>query len=73
MGNAFSYAFGPFGVPSLGASGAVFGVVGILIAYLVKRRQSAASPLIASASILTVAIIGVSMILWRTASLDALF
>lgn len=123
MGNAFSYVFGPFGVPSLGASGAVFGVVGILIAYLVKRRASAAlgnylrgllffvglnlmfgftvqginnwahigglvgglalgglmdrkrtkpSPLIASASILAVLVVGVSMILWRTAAVESL-
>ncbi|MGH2749708.1 MAG: rhomboid family intramembrane serine protease [Actinomycetota bacterium] len=42
MGNAFSYAFGPFFISSLGASGAVFGVVGFLIAYLYKRRHSAA-------------------------------
>jgi rhomboid protease GluP len=42
MGNAFSYVFGPFRGTSLGASGAVFGVVGILIAYLVKRRHSRA-------------------------------
>ncbi len=122
MGNAFSYVFGPFGSPSLGASGAVFGVVGILIAYLFKRRHSAAlgdylrgllffvginllfgftvqginnwahigglvgglalgglmdrkrtkpSPLIASASILAVLIVGLSMILWRTASVES--
>ena len=42
IGNAASYAFGPIMVWSLGASGAVFGVVGILIAYLYKRRNSAA-------------------------------
>lgn len=123
IGNAFSYVFGPFGVPSLGASGAVFGVVGILIAFLVKRRASAAlgnylqgllffvglnlmfgftvqginnwahigglvgglalgglmdrkrtkpSPLIASASILAVLVVGVSMILWRTAAVESL-
>jgi rhomboid protease GluP len=123
MGNAFSYAFGPFAVPSLGASGAVFGVVGILIAYLVKRRRAAdlgnylqgllffvglnllfgftmtginnwahigglvgglalgslmdlrrskPTPLMAIASILTVAIIAVSMVLWRTGAINAL-
>ena len=124
MGNAFSYVFGPFGVSSLGASGAVFGVVGILIAYLVRRRQSAAlgnylrgllffvglnlvfgftvsginnwahigglvgglllgglmdrkrsrpSPVVASVSILLVALAAISMILWRTASVELLF
>jgi len=124
MGNAFSYVFGPFNGTSLGASGAVFGVVGILIAYLVKRRQSAMlgaylqnllffvglnllfgftvaginnwahiggligglalgglmdmrrsrpSPFVAGASILVVLVAALSMILWRTASVETLF
>ena len=38
-GSAFSYAFGG-GNPSVGASGAVFGVVGALIVYLYNRRSS---------------------------------
>jgi membrane associated rhomboid family serine protease len=40
MGSAFSYAFPPQS-PSLGASGAVFGVVGMLVVYLYRRRRSA--------------------------------
>ena len=39
MGSAFSLAFGT-GAPSIGASGAVFGVVGALLVYLYKRRTS---------------------------------
>lgn len=39
LGSAFSYAFGS-GAPSVGASGAIFGVVGALIVYLYKRRGS---------------------------------
>ena len=38
-GSAFSVALGP-GAPSIGASGAVFGVVGALLVYLYKRRTS---------------------------------
>lgn len=38
-GSAFSYAFGS-GNSSVGASGAVFGVVGALIVYLYNRRSS---------------------------------
>ena len=38
-GSAFSYAFGA-GYASVGASGAVFGVVGALIVYLYNRRTS---------------------------------
>lgn len=39
MGSAFSYAFPPDN-PSVGASGAIFGVVGILVVYLFKRRRA---------------------------------
>lgn len=39
-GSALSYAFNSSGVPSVGASGAVFGVVGALIVYLYRRRSS---------------------------------
>ena len=39
MGSAFSYAFPPE-TASVGASGAIFGVVGILIVYLYKRRRT---------------------------------
>ena len=39
MGSAFSYAFPPDNA-SVGASGAIFGVVGILIVYLYKRRHT---------------------------------
>ena len=42
MGSAVSYAFGPVNTVGIGASGAVFGVVGILLAYLYRRRQRAA-------------------------------
>ena len=39
MGSAFSYAFPPDN-PSVGASGAIFGVVGVLVVYLYRRRSS---------------------------------
>jgi membrane associated rhomboid family serine protease len=39
-GSALSYASNSTGVPSVGASGAVFGVVGALIVYLYRRRSS---------------------------------
>ncbi|MDP9067083.1 MAG: rhomboid family intramembrane serine protease [Actinomycetota bacterium] len=39
MGSAFSYAFPP-DVGSVGASGAIFGVVGVLVVYLFNRRRS---------------------------------
>jgi membrane associated rhomboid family serine protease len=42
MGGALSYAFGPVNTVGIGASGAVFGVVGILLVYLYRRRQRAA-------------------------------
>lgn len=41
VASAASYTFGACGTPSLGASGAIFGVVGILIVYLYRRRTSA--------------------------------
>lgn len=41
LGSAASYAFGPFFKLGVGASGAVFGMVGVLIAYLYTRRDSA--------------------------------
>ena len=40
MGSAFSYALPPDN-PSLGASGAIFGIAGVLFIYLYKRRSSA--------------------------------
>ena len=40
MGSAFSYAFPPESA-SVGASGAIFGVVGILLVYLYRRRGTA--------------------------------
>jgi membrane associated rhomboid family serine protease len=39
MGSAVSYAFRPCGPGSVGASGAIFGVVGILIVYFYNRRN----------------------------------
>lgn len=39
LGSAFSYAFPPDN-PSVGASGAIFGVVGVLLVYLYIRRRS---------------------------------
>ena len=39
LGSAFSYAFPPHG-PSVGASGAIFGIVGVLGVYLYNRRRS---------------------------------
>ena len=39
MGSAFSYAFPPDSA-SVGASGAIFGVVGILVVYLYRRRRT---------------------------------
>ena len=38
---AASYAFGPVNKIALGASGAIFGLIGILIAYAYRRRTSA--------------------------------
>jgi rhomboid protease GluP len=38
--SASSYAFGPCNVLGLGASGAIFGVVGILLVILYRRRRS---------------------------------
>lgn len=40
LGNAVSFAFPP-DVGSLGASGAVFGMAGVLLVYLYRRRRSA--------------------------------
>jgi rhomboid protease GluP len=42
-GGAASYAFGSCGATSLGASGAVFGVVGFLVVYMYRRRSSIVS------------------------------
>ena len=39
MGSAFSYAIPPDNL-SVGASGAIFGVVGVLVVYLYRRRSS---------------------------------
>jgi membrane associated rhomboid family serine protease len=41
IASAASFTFGACGAASLGASGAIFGVVGILIVYLFRRRTSA--------------------------------
>jgi membrane associated rhomboid family serine protease len=41
MGSVGSYAFGPCPQPSVGASGAIFGIVGALLVYLFRRRDSA--------------------------------
>jgi membrane associated rhomboid family serine protease len=40
MGSAASYAFGPCNAAGLGASGAIFGIVGVLLVYLYRRRSS---------------------------------
>jgi membrane associated rhomboid family serine protease len=39
-GSAVSYAFGDFLGGSLGASGAIFGIAGVLLVYLFRRRTS---------------------------------
>lgn len=39
IGSAFSYAFPPDNA-SVGASGAIFGIVGVLVVYLYKRRRT---------------------------------
>jgi rhomboid protease GluP len=41
LGGATSYAFGPCPALGVGASGAIFGVVGALLMYLYNRRRSA--------------------------------
>jgi membrane associated rhomboid family serine protease len=41
VAGAVSYTFGPCNVYGLGASGAIFGVIGVLLVYLFKRRRSA--------------------------------
>lgn len=40
LGSATSYAFGDFAAGSLGASGAIFGIAGVLLVYLYRRRSS---------------------------------
>lgn len=40
LGSAVSFAFGDCLGASVGASGAVFGIVGVLVSYLLKRRAS---------------------------------
>jgi membrane associated rhomboid family serine protease len=42
MGNVASYAFGNCRVPGVGASGAIFGVVGALLVHAYRRRTSSA-------------------------------
>ena len=41
VAGAVSYTFGPCRVLGLGASGAIFGIIGVLLVYLFKRRKSA--------------------------------
>ncbi|HET9722693.1 MAG TPA: rhomboid family intramembrane serine protease [Actinomycetota bacterium] len=41
VASAASYAFGPVNVPSVGASGAIFGVFGAFVAYNYRRRHLA--------------------------------
>jgi membrane associated rhomboid family serine protease len=40
VAGAVSYTFGPCNVYGLGASGAIFGIIGVLLVYLYKRRRS---------------------------------
>jgi rhomboid protease GluP len=39
-GSVLSYAFGPLDVPSVGASGAIFGLLGAIIAYSYRYRDN---------------------------------
>ncbi len=39
VASATSYAFGPANILGVGASGAIFGVVGVLVVYLYRRRS----------------------------------
>jgi membrane associated rhomboid family serine protease len=43
LASVASYVLGPPGVPSLGASGAIFGVFGVLLVYVFNRRSNPAA------------------------------